>query len=131
MIEHKMAQKEDFLEVKDKRGEVVAYQIQPQHLITGFAMDNNMRLVDKCINCGLKRYEYDMEPFYISEELLKQLHGLNRTTEVTGPVIEKYDENQKEKVYSLVEPWYIINKEVFTLLHEKYPRMQFIPIFKK
>lgn len=131
LTEHELAQTEDFLEVKDKRGEVVAYQISPQHLVTGFAIDNNMRLVDKCINCGLERYEYDKEPFYINERLLGQLQGLNCTTEVTGPIIERYDENLIEKKYSIVEPWYIINKEVYTLLNKKYPKMQFIPIFMK
>ena len=74
-----------------------------------------MKLLDSCKNCGKECYESKGEPYFISQNTLQQLKGLNQTKEMTGGVLE---------------PWYIVNKETYKLLHKQYPRMQFIPIFQ-
>lgn len=134
LVDNGFATRDDFLEVfNKKRDKVVAYQIMPKHEITGFAEDNNMELVDICACCGLKRYQDVEEPYYISKDTLEKMEGLNVTTEVTGPVIEERHKlnPEPEEICSYVEPWIIVDKKVYELLHEHYPRMQFIPVFEK
>lgn len=134
LVDNGYATKEDFLEVYNKkRDKVVAYQIMPKHEITGFAEDNNMKLVDTCACCGLKRYQGVELPYCISEDTLQKMKGLNVTTEVKGPVIEESDmlDPEPEKLGTFVEPWIIVDKKVYELLYAHYPRMQFIPVFEK
>jgi len=115
LIENQLAVEEDFEVVTNKKGSTVCYQLKPKNIVTGFAKDNQMKLLDYCKNCGKECYESKGEPYFISQNTLQQLKGLNQTKEMTGGVLE---------------PWYIVNKEVYTLLHKHYPRMQFIPIFQ-
>lgn len=124
----------DFLEVYDKsRKKIVSYQFAPENIFTGFAKDNNMILQDKCDNCGAENYTDIDAPYYISESTLSQLKCVNVTKEYSGPIIEeKEKENAKpDERCSYLEPWIIVDKRTYTILHEKYPRMQFIPVFKK
>lgn len=135
LIEHGLATEEDFQNVTNRKGGIVCYQIMPKNVIHGFAKDNNMKLVDKCEHCGMERYWYYEEPYYISQDTLNQLVGLNQTKEQDGgyfdeEIVRKNLENG-EDMQTLLEPWYIVNKEAYTLLHKHYPRMQFIPIFLK
>ena len=130
LIENGLAKEEDFLPVTNKKKGIVCYQLQPQNIVRGFAQDNDMVLVDRCSSCGLERYQNEEEPFYISKATLNQLKGLNRTKEVYGSYLELDKvEKRKEMSNGVLEPWYIVNKEVYVLLHKHYPRMQFIPIF--
>ncbi len=134
LIEHRLASKEDFREIYNKkRDKIVAYQIIPQYVFEGFATDSELILVDECANCGLRRYEEIQEPYFLSEERVKHLHHLSRTEEVTGPIIEGYQKigTNPMEYCSYVEPWIIVTKEVYDLLHKNYPRMKFEPIFKK
>lgn len=50
--------------------------------------------------------------------------------ELQGPVIENDKMHGAESGGKTLEPLYIINKETYTFLHKRYPRMQFIPIFR-
>lgn len=135
LLEHGLATKEDFWDVINRKGEIVCYQMMPKNVVHGFAQDNNMKLVDKCEHCGMERYWYYKEPFYMSQRTLDQLVGLNQTIERCGGYFDeeelKRDLQNGEDMRSTMEPWYIVNKEVYTLLHKHYPRMQFIPIFLK
>lgn len=135
LLEHGLATEEDFWNVTNRKGSIVCYQIMPKSVIHGFAQDNNMKLVDKCKNCGMERYWFYEEPFYLSQNTLDQLVGLNQTKEQKGgcfdeEIIRRNLENGIEMDRKL-EPWYIVNKDVYNLLHKHYPRMQFIPIFLK
>ena len=129
LIENHLASENDFQKVITKRNETVCYQIKPENVIHGFAEDNNMELFDFCRNCGLPHYHYKSEPYCISGATLEQLKGLNQTRETSGAIFK--EQNGSEMPASLVEPWYILSKEAYTLLHKHYPRMQFIPIFLK
>ena len=135
LLEHGLATKEDFWDVINRKGEIVCYQMMPKNVVHGFAQDNNMKLVDKCEHCGMERYWYYKEPFYMSQSTLDQLVGLNQTIERCGGYFDeeelKRDLQNGEDMRSTMEPWYIVNKEVYNLLHKHYPRMQFIPIFLK
>nr|WP_297934535.1 hypothetical protein [uncultured Lachnoclostridium sp.] len=129
LIENHLASENDFQKVITKRNETVCYQIKPENVIHGFAEDNKMELFDFCRNCGLPHYHYKSEPYCISGATLEQLKGLNQTRETSGTIFK--EQNGAEMPASLVEPWYILSKEAYTLLHKHYPRMQFIPIFLK
>ena len=84
LLEHGLATEEDFLNVTNRKGGIVCYQLMPKNVIHGFAKDNNMKLVDKCEHCRMERYWYYKEPFYISQKTLDQLVGLNQTKEQDG-----------------------------------------------
>ena len=127
LIENHLAIEHDFQLVITKKDETVCYQLKPENVITGFAEDNGMKVFDYCRNCGLPHVHFGDEPHYMSEATQKQLKGLNQTRETHGPIFQE----EKPLFAALVEPWYIVNKEVYNLLHTHYPRMQFIPIFAK
>lgn len=135
LLEHGLATEEDFWDVVDRRGNVVCYQIMPKNVIHGFGHDNNMQLVDKCEHCGMERYWNYKEPYYMSENTCKQLVGMNRTSEMSGDYFDEEALKRAKKngisMEVTLEPWYIVNKDVYNLLHAHYPRMQFIPIFAK
>ena len=50
--------------------------------------------------------------------------------ELQGSIIENDKMHGAESGGRTLEPLYIINKETYTFLHKRYPRMQFIPIFR-
>lgn len=130
LIKEHLAGKQDFLEVHTKKGNLVCYQIHPQNKITGFAKDNSFRLFDKCHHCGLELYEYENEPFYISDETLSKLKGLNQIDEMLEHKTEDENPITNNDSPRLLVPWYIVNKDVYNLLTDKYPKMQFIPVFQ-
>ena len=135
LLEHGLATKEDFWDVINRDGKIVCYQIMPQNIIHGFAKDNNMQLVDKCEHCGMERYWFYEEPYYISQDTFNQLTGLNQTLERHGGYFDeeelKIEKENGADMRTMLEPWYIVNKNTYNLLHAHYPRMQFIPIFAK
>lgn len=127
LIENQLASEHDFQKVITKKNETVCYQLKPENVITGFAEDNGLSVFDYCRNCGLTHVNFGEEPYYMSEATQKQLKGLNQTRETKGPIF-----GEKKPLFAAkVEPWYIVNKDVYNLLHAHYPRMQFIPIFAK
>ena len=127
LIENDLASQRDFQKVITNKNETVCYQLKPENVITGFSEDNGMRVFDYCRNCGLTHVDFGEEPYYMGEATQKQLKGLNQTREMNGPIFRE----QKPLFAGTLEPWYIVNKEVYNLLHAHYPRMQFIPIFAK
>lgn len=50
--------------------------------------------------------------------------------ELQGSIIENDKMHGAESGGRTLEPLYIINKETYTFLQKRYPRMQFIPIFR-
>lgn len=129
LIQEGQATANDFWSVTTKKGEHICYQLTPTHTIRGFMKENGAKVVDCCKSCGRKRYNPCNEPFYMSEKLVSELQGLNRTEELQGPIIEKTEIEHGDIGGRTLEPLYIVNKQTYQLLHERYPRMQFIPIF--
>ncbi|MCR4732055.1 MAG: hypothetical protein K5819_02410 [Lachnospiraceae bacterium] len=123
-----LATERDFREVTTKKGEHICYQIIPENEVEGFMDENGAELVDICSNCGTKRYNLCKQPYRMSSALVSGLKGLNRTKELDGPILEERDSAGQEGRVTL-EPLYIVNKQVYQLLHTNYPKMQFIPIF--
>ena len=127
LIDNHLAVEQDFQKVITKRNETVCYQLKPENVITGFAQDNHMDVFDYCRNCGLTHVYFGEEPYYMSKNTHSQLKGLNQTKDAYGPIFQE----EKPLATALVQPWYIVNKDTYNLLHANYPRMQFIPIFAK
>lgn len=129
LIQEGLATANDFWSVTMKKGEHVCYQLNPTHTIHGFMKENGAQEVDCCKACGRKRYNPCNEPYHMSEKLVSELQGLNRTEELQGPIIENTEIDHGDIGGRTLEPLYIVNKQTYQLLHERYPRMQFIPIF--
>lgn len=113
---------QDFRPVRNKKGEIVFYQITPQHTMLPISDVNRIRQLKPCKKCGsiqhrFKEYKNKKgeEYFYISKEALKDLHDLNVT-------FEKFD---------IFIPEFIVSRRVYDFLIERYPRMRFIPLFLK
>ena len=86
----------------------------------------------------MEYYEPECPPFYISEQTRKQIKGIVRTTEMTMTYyLYEMGESVEERSYTedfpylVLEPWLLVDKDVYTLLHKHYPRMQFAPVFLK
>lgn len=131
LMDHNLASESDFQDVTDKNGDVVCIQIMPEHVIDGFANENHMSLVDKCKHCGMERYEVSNEPYFMSSFLVSELHTFNRTRELYGPAIENGSDSGRKEHSLILEPMYIVNRDVYLFLHKHYPKMQFIPIFDR
>ncbi|MBR1741352.1 MAG: hypothetical protein IJ733_05685 [Lachnospiraceae bacterium] len=131
LINSGLATERDFLEVITRRGAHICWQIMPEHEFSGFMEENDGELIDTCQTCGMKRYQPLHEPYRMSREQAEKLYGLNRTHEMTGPIMEEGTEVEGPKAEHILEPLYIINREAYSVLHKNYPRMQFVPIFAK
>lgn len=122
LIENFEITEADFRPVRNKKGEVVYYQITPQHTMPPIFSVNRMRQLKPCRKCGSiqfreKQYENKVGEFYayITEEALAGIHDLNVT-------YEQFD---------CYMPKYVVSKRVYEYLILKYPRMNFRPFFLK
>lgn len=122
LIEHFDVTEADFRPIRTKKGEIVFYQITPQHTMLPICEDNEWIAKSPCPDCGSVKYEWDCKwnekdaPYhYISQEALDEMHDFNATYERFGFYI----------------PHYVISRRVFDFLIEKYPRAQYIPYFLK
>lgn len=112
----------DFRPIRNKRGDIVYYQITPQHTMKPIEAANRIRKLKNCKKCHSVQYrinEYKNKEghlfYYITPEALEDLHDMNRT-------FENFD---------LHKPRYVVSRRVYEYLSEQYPRMQFIPLFLK
>lgn len=105
----------DFRPVWTKKHDIpVCWQITPRTIMKPIYELNSWE-VEVCEKCGHIQYWYngiEENIFCISEEILGELHGLNRT-------YETYRNN-----YDVV-----VRKDVYEFLSDMYPRMQFKPVF--
>lgn len=122
LIEHFDITEDDFRPVRNKKGEIVYYQITPKHTMKPIFSVNRMRALKPCRKCGSvqfreKEYENDKGEFYayITEEALLDIHDLNVTYEK----------------FNCYMPKYVVSKRVYEYLISKYPRMNFRPFFLK
>lgn len=113
---------EDFRSIRNKRGEIVYYQITPQHVMLPIHKENEWQTKAPCPQCGSVQYEYhdfrnDKKQFYhfISQEALDDMHDLNITYE-------------RFRFYT---PYYVISRRVYDFLTEHYPRTHYEPFFLK
>ena len=109
----------DFRPIRTKRGEVVYYQITPQHVMLPISKANRWMPHRPCPKCGYQEYshhdfENDKGEFYhyITQEALDEMHDLNVTFE------SFYD-----------APLVVISRRVYDFLVEKYHRTHYVPFF--
>ncbi len=113
----------DFRPVRNKAGDIVYYQIIPQYVMLPISSVNAWKPLKACPLCSSLEYkeekefrnENDEKYLFITPEALKDIKSINRTYEELG----------------LFHPEYIVSREVYDFLSEKYPRMQFNPMFLK
>lgn len=112
----------DFRPIYNKKGEIVFYQITPQHVMLPLAEENGWVPQKVCEECSSQKYEDSEfenekgeEYYYISQEALRQMSDLNITYEQFGCYM----------------PHFVISRRVYEFLVEKYPRTQYIPFFLK
>jgi len=113
---------EDFRPIRNKRGEIVYYQITPQHVMLPIHEENEWRAKVPCPQCGSVQYEYHsfendkkQDYYYISKEALDDMHDLNITYER----------------FRFYMPYFVISRRLYDFLTEKYPRTHYNPFFLK
>ncbi len=113
---------QDFRPVRNKTGDIVFYQITPQHTMLPVGEVNRVRALKPCRKCGLVQYrekEYKNKqgrPYaFITKEALEDLADLNVS-------YEKYE---------MYIPWFVVSRRVYEFLISRYPRMNFVPLYLK
>lgn len=112
----------DFRPVRSKRGEIVYYQITPQHVMLPMHEENGWSVQKICPQCGSVQYDRPRrensigEPyFYISQPALDEMHDLNVTCEC----------------FTRYYPLFVISQRVYDYLTERYPKTHYYPFFLK
>lgn len=110
----------DFRPICNKRGEIVYYQITPQHTMLKLEEVNRWKPHLICKQCGYVEYTDDEyttpsgEPYYyITQQALEDMHDLNVTCEV----------------FDCQLPLFVVNKKVYEFLISYYPKAHFFPFF--
>jgi hypothetical protein len=113
----------DFRPIRTKRGEIVYYQITPQHVMLPLHEVNGWTIQHKCPECGGVRYDCDgkehgrfEEYYYITQEVLDEMHDLN----VSYERYSRFD-----------APLFIISRRVYDYLTEICPQSHYNPFFLK
>ena len=113
---------EDFRPIRNKQGEIVYYQITPQHVMLPIHEENGWQVKTVCPQCGGVQYEFhdfqnDKKEYYhyISQEALDDMHDLNVTYER----------------FRFYMPYFVISRRLYDFLTEKYPRTHYEPFFIK
>lgn len=122
LIENFDITEDDFRPVRNKVGNIVYYQITPRHTMLPINSVNRMRKLKPCKKCGSIQYREKMYinkqgyPYsLITQEALEDLHDINVTFEE----------------FEMFIPEWVVSRRVYEFLVEKYPRMNFEPIFLK
>lgn len=112
----------DFRPVRNKKREIVYYQITPQHVMLPLCQANEWPIEQVCSQCGTILYDRTRrenekgEPyFYITQNALEEMHDLNITFE------------NFRRHY----PLFVISRRVYDFLIERYPRTHYFPFFLK
>ena len=114
----------DFRPIRTKKGEIVYYQITPQHVMLPLHEVNEWAVLSLCDHCGNLRYDRTShikdnkkgEPYYyISREALDDMHDLNVT----------YEHFRRDY------PLFVISRRLYDFLIERYPRTHYFPFFLK
>lgn len=120
LIENFDITEEDFRPARNKKGDIVYYQITPQHKMLPIKSVNRIKELKPCRKCGsiqhrMKIYKNrkDAEYYYITKEALEDMHDINVT----------YED------FEMFIPEVIVSRRVYDFLIERYPRMRFFPLF--
>lgn len=113
----------DFRPCRNKTGDIVYYQITPQHTMLPIADVNDWKSLKPCRRCGSVQYRdkdrktaFDgNDTVFISKAALDDLHDLNCT-------YEKFE---------MHIPEFIVSKRIYEFFAKNYPRLLFDPIFLK
>lgn len=122
LISHFDITEADFRPVRSKRGQIVYYQVTPQHVMLPMHEENEWPVQKVCPQCGSIQYDRPRrnnrigEPyFYISQSALDEIHDLNVTYEL----------------FTRHYPLFVISRRVYDFLIERYPRTHYFPFFLK
>lgn len=120
LIERFDVTEDDFRPIRNKKGQIVYYQITPQHVMLPIYKINRWMPYPKCGRCGSQRfstrdYENEKGEFYhhISSEALEDMHDFNIT-------YERFDFHM---------PLCVVSRRVYDFLVERYPQAHFTPFF--
>lgn len=120
LIERFDVTEDDFRPIRNKLGEIVYYQITPQHTMLPIYKANRWMPHRPCPRCGSQRFSHhDYENgkgeffHYITQEALNEMRDLNVT-------FERFDTHQ---------PLVVISRRVYDFLVEKYPRTHYVPFY--
>ena len=114
---------EDFRPIRTKKGEIVFYQITPQHAIAPLHEENGWTVDCDCPVCGYVRYsrQHELrnsrkEPyFHITQEALAGMKDLNITFER----------------FRFDMPIWIISRRLYDYLIHRFPNTHYYPFFLK
>ena len=122
LIENFDVTEADFRPVRTKKGEIVYYQITPQHVMLPLHEVNEWPILSRCDHCGnirfndiSKRNNIGESFHYITTEVLGDMHDLNVTFE------------HFHRDY----PLFVISRRLYDFLIERYPRTHYFPFFLK
>lgn len=122
LVKHFDITEADFRPVRTKKGEIVYYQITPQHVMRPIHEENEWQIKISCPACGAVQYHRTdfqnekKEPYYfISQAALDDMHDLNVTYE------------QFRWGCRVV----VISRRVYDYLTGHYPRTHYYPLFLK
>ena len=114
---------QNFRPIRNKRGEIVYYQITPQHTMLPLQKENDWKAAKLCPQCGSLYYEdhhYENSKgekyYYISQQALDEMHDINVTYECFS------------RFYI---PRFVISRRVYNFLVERYPRTHYFPFYLK
>lgn len=120
LIQHFDVTEEDFRPVRTKKGEIVYYQITPQHKLLPLHEVNEWPIQSRCDHCGNLRYDdirqenpLGEDYFYITREALDEMHDLNVT-------LERFD---------MDSPKIVISRRLYDFLIGRYPRTHYFPFY--
>lgn len=113
----------DFRACRNKTGNIVYYQITPQHTMLPIANVNNWISLTPCRKCGSVQYRMKDKKstldgndiMFISKAALDDLHDLNCTYEN----------------FEMHIPEFIVSKRVYEFFSKNYRRLLFDPVFLK
>ena len=113
----------DFRPCRNKTGDIVYYQITPQHTMLPIANVNDWKSLKPCRRCGSVQYRVKDKKtaldgndiVFISKTALDDLHDLNCT-------YEKFEMHL---------PDFIVSKRVYEFFAKEYRRLLFDPVFLK
>lgn len=112
----------DFRPIRNKKGEIVYYQITPQNVMLPIHKENEWLPKEPCPRCGSIQYQHlDFENekgefyHYISQSALNGMKDLNVTYER----------------FRFHKPICVISRRVYDFLTERYPRTHYYPFFLK
>lgn len=113
----------DFRPCRNKTGDIVYYQITPQHTMLPIADVNDWKPLKPCCRCGRIQYRvknkkaalYGDDVVFISQNALDDLHDLNCTYEN----------------FEMHLPEFVVSKRVYEFFNENYRQLLFDPVFLK